>query len=177
MSDSKQVQIMRHPREMFADMPIAIAHIKPTESFTREQDGIPYKGVWVHFENKRVLSIQAHYHNYCSHNEALLIERGVLTRTPGGRWNEVKGAWDTWTSLNYDWSKAGVEHWINLAETVEIATWIEDGSLQDLPGYDQVMGHVTPEQLVRFVCELLTIDAQAGFPVPSPRIALGEDWE
>jgi hypothetical protein len=169
--------MLQHPRELFAAMPIEIAAIEPTESFTRERDGIAYKGLWVHFTNGRVLSIQAHYHNYCSHNEALLEERGVLTRTPRSRWNEALGEYQHWTALNYDWSKAGVEHWVNLAETVEIATWIAEGELQDLPGGDQVMGHVTPEQLVRFVAELLTADVRAGFPIASPRIALGADWE
>lgn len=165
---------MNNPRTLFADMPFAIKEIVPTPSHDIYPDNLlKIRGMRIEFENGRFLSVQAGPSNYASFIEDVQLRVPFtpeeLERNPHFGANACYLVWDK------DYLKWH-ENWYNLATSVEIATWSGEFNLQDMPGGDTVMGHVTEEQLVTFVFDLLTADKAAGFPVASPEQALGENW-
>ena len=158
---------MKNPRILFENCVYAIEEIVPTPSFTAESDGIPYKGMRVEFENGRIISIQAHWSNYCTIDyktypllrfaEQIFLNRHYRTSALGLR--------------------ASLEHWYNAALTVEIATWgVDMPGLQQITEYDTVVGHVTENELQRFAEMVLEVDKRHGFVVDIPYIHLYDSW-
>lgn len=150
--------VIQNPRDLFAEMPVKIKKITLTPNFALQagEAHIKWRGVQILFENGRVLSIQASPLNYSSNRKYsdFLFDGQVL-------------------SIPLD-----IENWLNVAETVEIATWDEASEpyamLQELPGGDTVAGWVNESDLVRFMSELLAADVQVGYPIPNPAVTLAE---
>lgn len=143
---------MKHPRDLFAEMPVAVHKITPTENYEDlSGSAVKWRGLHLEFDNGRILSIQAHPWSYAS------------TREYAKDFLQVK-------------APAHLKNWYNVATSVEIATWWNESGLQEMPGGDTVMGYVTEPELLAFVFDLLTADVAFGMPVSSPLLALGENW-